>query len=115
MLPYRAHHPLIWSTSGKSQRSLHREYLLALCTFSDLTAKCPEITEFPNNRNKNEYKQLLKGQKPADVLEFAAIDDEQERGAAAPLALLDVAAEAPESIDAMKDFNSLDSKDPNYS
>ena len=47
VLPYRAHHPLIWSTSGKSQRSLHREYLLALCTFSDLTAKAPWLHRGP--------------------------------------------------------------------
>ena len=50
LLPYRALQPLIWSTSGWSERSLHREYLLALCTFTDLNAKCPQITEIPQPR-----------------------------------------------------------------
>ena len=78
---------------------------------SALTAKCPEITEVPHNRDKNEYKQLLQGEKHAYVPELTAIDDEQDRGAAAPLALLDLAAEAPASVDVIEDSNSLDSKD----
>ena len=78
---YRIGGPLLWSTRGFSERSVHRDYLMCLLTLQDIQSEYPAITSVPHGRSATVYAKLLQGI-PAPAL----------------LALHDVEADSPSGV-----------------
>jgi hypothetical protein len=76
VLPWRIGLPLVWYSSGFSDRSIHSEYLLCLMNLKELTARNPEIDSVPHGRAKDTYIRMLEGHAAPDALPLGDIEVE---------------------------------------
>jgi hypothetical protein len=67
--PWSVGKPLIWCSSGFTERSLHKEYLHCLLDLPRLTALYPLLANVPHGRSKETYVRMLTGIEPPVLLD----------------------------------------------
>ena len=73
-LPYRRGGPLVWQSSGASDRSVIKEYLLVLLRFVELQSQYPSLTMVPHGRPRATYSDMLNGIAAPEALDLVDLE-----------------------------------------